>query len=336
MTVTIKDVAREAGVSVATVSRALNGKELVRDTTRRRVRDVAARLRYAPHGAAQSLITNRTHTVGVLLPELYGEFFSEVIRGIDQTSRCSGFHVLLSSSHSDRTEVEAAFRAMRGRVDGLVIMTPDIDAAALETNLPAGLPVVLLNNRVDGDGFASVEVDNHGGAYAMVRHLIGLGHRRIALIRGAARNRDASERQRGYRDAMRDLGGEWSPALELEGDFTEQSGHAAGVVLAGLSDRPTAVFAANDSMAIGALSALLASGLSVPGEIAVTGFDDIPIARYVSPPLTSVHVPISELGTRAMALLLSAVEEGVEGPRHETLATRLVVRASCGVRSEAS
>ena len=331
MSITIKEVARQAGVSVATVSRALNDKGPVREETRRRIREVAGRLRYVPHGAARSLITRRTSTVGVLLPDLYGEFFSEVIRGVDQTARRHGYHLLVSSSHNDREEVEAAFRAMRGRVDGLVVMTPELDAETLEGNLRSTLPVVLLNCRVDGRSYDSITIDNYGGAYAMVRHLIELGHRRIALITGGARNRDASERLRGYRDAMAALGGAWAPELELTGDFTEESGHEAVENLLALAARPTAVFAANDSMAIGALSALGDAGLRVPADIALAGFDDIPIARFMTPPLTSVHVPITELGARGMRCLLEALEvENQHVRRHETLPTRLVVRASCG------
>jgi LacI family transcriptional regulator len=331
MGVTIKEVAREAGVSVATVSRALNNKGPVRAETGRRIREVASRLRYTPHGAARSLITRRTSTVGVLLPDMYGEFFSEVIRGVDQTARRHGYHLLVSSSHNDREEVEAAFRAMRGRVDGLVVMTPDIDAATLEANLTTGLPVVLVNCRVDGENYDSITIDNYGGAYAMVRHLIGLGHRRIALIKGAERNQDASERLRGYRDAMAVLGGAWAPELEVAGDFTEESGSEAVEQVLALSPRPTAVFAANDSMAIGALSALGQAGLKVPADMAVAGFDDIPIARFMTPPLTSVHVPITDLGSRAMRCLAEALEaENRHVRRHETMQTRLVVRASCG------
>lgn len=333
MTVTIKEVARLAGVSVATVSRALNETGPVRDDTRERIREIAQRLRYVPHGAARSLITNRTSTVGVLLPDLYGEFFSEVIRGIDQTAKRSGYHLLVSSSHSDRAELEAAFRAMHGRVDGLVVMTPDIDAETLESNLPPTLPVVLLNCRVDGQAYDSITVDNYGGAYAVVRHLIELGHRRIALIGGEPRNQDASERLRGYREAMEILGGAWAPEIEFAGNFMERSGYAAAQRILALEPRPTAVFASNDSMAIGALSALGEAGVRVPADIAVVGFDDIPIARFITPALTSVHVPISELGARGTERLLDAFRAGdSRARRHETLPAHLIVRTSCGAR----
>jgi LacI family transcriptional regulator len=331
MSVTIKQVAREAGVSVATVSRVFNDKGPVRPETRQRIVEIAERLRYTPHGAARSLITKETHTVSVLLPDIYGEFFSEVIRGIDATAHRSGYHLLVASSHNDRAEIEAVLRAMRGRVDGLIVMSPDVDAQRLEANLPESLPILLLNCLVDGTAFDSINIDNHGGACAMVRHLAGLGHRRIALVKGAPNNYDARERLRGYRDAAAALGLDRSPELELDGDFSEEAGYRAALRLLALAERPTAVFATNDAMAIGCLYGLREAGVRVPEELALAGFDDIPIARYMTPPLTSVSVSIAHLGARAMERLLAAVKaRNAHQRRHETLPTTLVVRGSCG------
>lgn len=330
---TIKDVAREANVSVATVSRVFNSSGPVSEETRARIREVAARLRYSPHGAARSLITSKTSTVGVLLPDLYGEFFSEVIRGMDQTAQRSGYHLLVSSSHDAKEEIEAALRAMRGRVDGLIAMSPHLDAPSLVANVPATLPVVLLNCEVNGHGYDALTIENQSGAYQMVRHLVALGHRSIAMIRGAEGNYDAEERLRGYRAAMRDSGIEPRPSWEFPGDFTETSGFRATASLLTLPDRPTALFAANDAMAIGALSALRDAGVVVPDDIAVVGFDDIPLARYMNPPLSSVHVAIAELGTRAVETLLHAIERKNEHTRrHQRLETTLVIRRSCGTR----
>jgi LacI family transcriptional regulator len=333
LSASIKEVALKAGVSIATVSRVLNDKGPVAVETRQRILAAIEQLRYVPHGAARSLITNQTDTTGVLLPDLYGEFFSEVIRGIDLAARRSGFHVLISGFHSDRAEIEAVLRALRGRVDGLIVLSPDVDAQSLRRNLPETLPVVLLNTPVDGDGadFDAINLDNHGGAFAMVRHLAGLGHRRIAFLRGPEENADARERLRGYRDALLSLEIAGEGALELGGDFSEESGYRAGQRLLALQPRPTAVFAANDSMAIGCLFALREAGARVPGDIALAGFDDIPIARYITPSLSSVHVPIAELGTRAMERLLHAVDrKNGHERRQETVATTLVVRGSCG------
>jgi LacI family transcriptional regulator len=329
--VTIKDVAREARVSVATVSRVFNDSGPVSENARQRIREVAERLRYVPNSAARSLITSKTNTVGVLLPDLYGEFFSEVIRGMDQTAQKNGYHLLLSSSHDDKAEIEAVLRAMRGRIDGLIAMSPHLDAPALVTNLPPTLPVVLLNCALHGKAYDSLAIENFRGAHAMVRHLIALGHDRVAIIKGAAHNFDAAERLRGYRRALREAKITPRRAWEAAGDFTESAGHYAATALITLDPRPTAIFAANDSMAIGALSAVREAGLRVPEDVAVAGFDDIPLARFMSPPLSSVHVAIAELGARAVDTLVGAIRrKGEHVPRRQRLTTTLVIRDSCG------
>ncbi|HEU0013712.1 MAG TPA: LacI family DNA-binding transcriptional regulator [Longimicrobium sp.] len=328
---TIRDVARRAGVSVATVSRVLNHSGQVRDDTRARVESAAAELRYTPNSTARSLITRRTATFGVVLPDLFGEFFSEVIRGMDPLARSRGYHLLLSSSHDDHCEIEFALAAMRGRVDGLVVMSPHVGVRSLAACLPPELPVVLLNCDAAGADYPAIGIDNHAGALAMVRHLVSLGHTRIGMIRGGQDNFDARERRRGYHAALDEAGlpgadGRW----EAPGDFTEAGGWDAALRLARLPEPPTAVFCANDSMAVGAMSALRGQGLRVPEDVAVAGFDDIPMARYLSPPLTSVHVDVHRLGARAVEMLCDALADPRAPPRQELVPTRLVIRRSCG------
>lgn len=332
MAVTIKDVARLSGASVATVSRALNGNARVTPETRERVLKVAAELRFTPSSAARSLITRRTHAVGALLPDLHGEYFSELIRGIDLAARARGLHLLLSSSHGNASEAAAALRAMHGRVDGLLVMSPHADPGFLGGNLPADLPAVLMNSDPQDCAHACFGVDNRGGARAMVAHLVASGHRSIAFIAGPEHNYEAQQRLAGYREAL----AEWLPGAHervLQGDFTEASGWHAGNALAALRDRPSAVFAGNDMMALGCLASLQRAGLSVPADIALAGFDDIPIARYVTPALTTVKVPIVELGALALEELASSIEmPGHPGARQHTLRAELVVRQSCRLR----
>ena len=330
MATTIKDVARVAGVSVATVSRALNGHANVTAPTRAHVMGVVARLRFVPSSAARSMITRRTHTIGALLPDLHGEYFSELIRGIDLAARARGLHLLVSSSHGDAAEAGAALRAMNGRVDGLLVMSPHVSADFLWGNVADDLPVVLMNTRVDGGNHASFEVDNHGGAYAMLRHLVERGHRDVAFIAGPENNFEAQQRLRGYRAAIADL----LPGRDeqvLQGDFTQDSGFRAGSRIAASVQRPSAVFASNDMMAIGCLSAFNEAGLRVPADIALAGFDDIPLSRCVNPPLTTVRARITELGGLALERLASEIEAS-ERPvaLHQTLHADLVVRQSTG------
>ena len=326
---TIKDVARAAGVSVATVSRALNGAENVLPHTRQRIVDVARELRYSPSGAARSLITRRTDTIGALLPDLHGEFFSELIRGIDQAARARGLHLLLSSSHDDADEAAAALRAMNGRVDGLVVMSPHADDDFLSQNLPPALPAVLLNSGVRQPTQRVFAVDNYGGAREMTKLLVRTGRRRIAYLGGPASNFEARERERGYRAGLPTGVEPWL----LEGDFFEAGGERVGAQLLRLpaAQRPDAVFAANDIMAIGLLGALQAGGVRVPGDIALAGFDDIPVARYVSPALTTMHVPIAALGSEALDALADALDNPQSLSADSTvMPVQLVVRRSCG------
>jgi LacI family transcriptional regulator len=212
----------------------------------------------------------------------------------------------------------------------MIIMSPDVEARHTLHALQGSYPVVLLNGGVESTAFDTISIQNHEGALAMTRHLLARGHRRIAMIAGPSRNYDAAERLRGYRTALTESGIALDDSLVAQGDFSETSGHQVVRQLLALERRPTAIFAANDSMAIGALSALRENGLRVPDDIAVAGFDDIPLARYMNPPLSTVHVDISELGERAAALLLQSLQESNRPREQLQLSTTLVLRASCG------
>lgn len=331
--VTIKDVAKAAHVSVATVSRALNGHANVAEEARNRVLVAAKELRYTPHAAARSLSSRRTRTLGLVLPDLYGEFFSELVRGVDQAAREHGLHLLVSSYHGHPEEQGAALRAMRGRVDGLLVMSPYVASTAVIADDLTALPVVLINTQAVADGIAALSVDNYGGAVTMVEHLVAGGHRRIAFIAGPEDNFDAHERRRGYRDALArrlpDVD-EWI----LPGDFDEASGHRAGLALVAAPTRPDAVFAANDMMALGCLFALSQAGIHVPDDIALAGFDDIPLARYVYPSLTTMRVNIAEVGARAVRMLLAQLgKEPMQAMANVVMTADLIVRESCAART---
>lgn len=324
---TVTDVARAAQVSVASVSRVVNGHTNVTPETRARILEAVERLRYVPHTAARSLITRRTHVIGVLLPDLYGGFFSELIRGIDSAARELHLQLLLSCSHGNAEEMEGAIRAMRGRVEGLLVLAPQLDVGGLGELDPA-TPMVFMNSRVDGA--SSLAIDCYQGARDMVRHLVTCGHRSIAHIAGPQDNFDAHERERGYRDELAASLPSARPHV-IRGDFSESAGYAAGRAIGAERRRPAAVFAANDGMALGCLAALDELGLDVPGDIAVTGFDDIPLAAYVRPALTTMRVRIADLGRGAMNRLAEAIAHP-EAAHTATSLLRpdLVVRDSCG------
>jgi LacI family transcriptional regulator len=209
-------------------------------------------------------------------------------------------------------------------------MSPDLDAESL-SNVPSTIPVVLLCSVSRGNEIDSLTIHNCRGAREMVSDLVARGHVCIAIIKGSPRNYDAAERLRGYRMALREAGINPEASLEREGDFTEAGGYAAAQELLAMKERPTAIFAANDSMAIGAMSALRESGVGIPEEMAVAGFDDIPLARFMDPPLSSVHVPIRQLGARAVELLLHGITHKNDHPRRrERVSTTLVIRRSTG------
>lgn len=322
---TIRDVARRAEVSVASVSRALNGLDNVRRETRERVIAAANELGYVPHAGARSLSLARANAIGVVLPDLHGEFFSEILRGMDREATRLGYLLLLSNFHADTDKAATALRAMRGRVDGLLVMAPHVAPDALDQALPRGLPAFLINCPGDAIARPSLRIDNAAGAEAVVRHLVAQGHSRIVHIAGPEGNLDAEERRLGYLAAM----ARHAPGVEpwiLPGDFDEQAGAAAAAALLAASAPYDGVFAANDMMAIGCLQALKANGIAVPERIAVAGFDDVPLARFLG--LTTVSVRIAELGARAVEGLvdmLAGKEGGVSGALH---APELVARAS--------
>jgi LacI family transcriptional regulator len=323
--ITIRDVARAADVSVATVSRAMSGSTTVSARTRDHVLRVARDLDFVPHAAAQSLSLQRTDTIGVILPDLHGEYFSELIRGLDLGARSSRQNLLLSASHGDISEAIAALRTMRSRVDGLVVLSPFADGELIEDAVKGAVALVRLGHSKGGAPQAAFGIDNRGGAAAVARHLIDVGHKRIAFIGGPADNVEAQDRLRGFRDAHRVAGQEPGPVLR--GSFREDSGFAAALLLIkrGL---PDAIFAANDAMALGCLQALRNEGFRVPDDVALAGFDDIPIARLLDPPLTTAGVPIAELGREAIETCVKLVRGELAAPQRMLFTPTLVVRAS--------
>ena len=318
---TIRDVARRAQLSVATVSRALNGFENVSEQARERIAAAVSDLGYVPHAGARSLSLARNNAIGVVLPDLHGEFFSEIVRGMDREASRHGYLLLLSNLHSGSEQAANALRAMRGRVDGLIVMAPHLGTAELSEALPKGLPSILINTRDGPDHHPALHLDNAAGVRAVVDHLASIGRKRLIHIAGPAENIDAQERSQAFRDALaaHRLHGEI-----VEGNFEMESGEAAIQKLLARGAEFDAVFAANDNMAIGAIEALRRAGKDVPEDVAVVGFDDIPLARHLG--ISTVRVRIAELGERALARLLDGLKGNAGGD--ELHAPELVVRST--------
>lgn len=319
---TIRDVARRAEVSVATVSRALNGFDNVSDKTRERIADAVRDLGYVPHAGARSLSLAKTNAIGVVLPDLHGEFFSEIVRGMDREASRRGYLLLLSNLHASSDQAALALRAMHGRVDGMIVMAPHLQAEQLAASLPSALPTILINTREGSGTRAAIHLDNAAGVRAVVEHFVALGRRRLVHIAGPHGNIDADERAEAFRTACAEHGVQCEIAA---GDFGEKSGELAIAELLRRGRRFDAVFAGNDNMAIGALQALSSAGVRVPIEVAVAGFDDIPLARHLG--LTTVRVRIAELGERALTRLVASMGKS-DGGGEEMHAPELIVRAS--------
>ncbi|PHZ86517.1 LacI family DNA-binding transcriptional regulator [Paremcibacter congregatus] len=326
---TVYDVANAAKVSIATVSRVFNNRSNVSEATRLRVRQAAEDLNYSPHMGARSLMNKRTDTIGIVLPDMHGEFFSELMRGADMAARKLGQHLLISCSHDNSEEMAVALSAMRGKVDGIVVMSPLLKVDTFRKYLPNDLPIVIMNGNREITEYPTVTIDNYDGAIRMTRHLLEEGHKKITLISGPSHNLDAEQRRLGYCEAITISGLEGQPDI-IEGDFSEESGYQAGMEILSRKKKPDAVFASNDAMAIGCLCAFQEHGILIPNDIALAGFDDIPLARYMKPSLTTVKVPIAELGSKSIEMLLEKLhqKQGGDHGREFVFLSSLIIRDS--------
>lgn len=323
--VTVYDVAEAVGLSIASVSRALNGQPGVSKATAERIREIADGLGYQPNEVARSLVAKSTQTIALLLPDITNPFFPELVAGVQEVVDREG-HVLLLSNCSDSPDRIRHNMAVlrRKQVDGVIVVAGTL-GNEIGDSVFGGVPTVFLDRQVAAEGTMTIGVDHETAAYDAVSHLIELGHTRIAHIAGPAGLAVADQRRQGWQRACEDSGLVADPALLVQGDFLEDGGHAAGSVLFGGDLAVTAVFAANDLTAIGLLAYAGQHGIDVPGDVSLIGMDGIQISRYTSPPLTTVAQPILELGRRAGELLLDAVRSGVPHEQHEQLPTRLVL-----------
>lgn len=329
---TIYDVAKESGVSYSTVSRVLNGFEFVKEETRSKVLATAEKLGYVANMQARSLAGGRTRIIGLLVPGLDNGYIGEIVRGVDDEIAKFKYDLMLyTTRRRTGSEAQYAKAISNGLTDGLILIVPLLDREYLETLREHKFPYVLVDQIDPKFHSAVVDSTNWQGAYDATQHLIELGHRRIAFIKGLPALQSAAERWQGYRAALSDHQIPYDETLVLEGDFFTPSGYAAGQHLISMSPRPTAVFASNDLMALGVMQAFYEGGLRVPHDISLVGFDDIPQVSLVYPQLTTVRQPLEQMGRIAVNLLI----EQIENPgnldraiRRVTLATRLIERES--------
>jgi LacI family repressor for deo operon, udp, cdd, tsx, nupC, and nupG len=332
--VSIKDIARAADVSHSTVSRALSDSSLVSTETKARVQRLAREMGYSPDAQARSLVMGRTQTVGLVVTTITDPFIAEIVQAVENTALAHGYTVILASSQTEPDREIAAVEMLRSkRVDGVIVTSSRVGALYQDHLDRLGVPVVLLNshNMQSGPYTFSITVNNRHGACLATQHLIQLGHRRIAYITGLADHSDDAERLAGYRQALAEASIAFDPLLVVPGSGRADGGGRALPKLMALDMSPSAVFCYNDMTAIGLLRAAREAGLSIPGDLAIVGFDDIPFASYVHPSLTTVAQPKPEMGRQAMAMVLSLLE-GNESAKvsNVVVAGQLIVRESSG------
>ena len=338
----LREIARRAGVSVATVSRVINDvdRQKVGEETRARILDIARTMRYRPNPQAVSLVTRRPpNTLGLFIPynsHVFESFyFTETIRGAVDAASGHGMNIsLFVPSRDAPSDVYHEMLTDNRSVAGMLLIGTRVDDPAIAECRAAGAPFVVINNSVADPDVSYVDCDNVSGAADATRHLIRLGHTRIAFITGPPVSSNAKDRRTGYERALAGAGLALDESLVADGRVEEQGGREAMRALLAQGPRPTAVFAANDMMALGAMKTIRREGFRVPEDIAVIGFDDIPISQYIEPSLTTVHQPMYQIGRRAAETLAAQVLNGRDetaATRH-ILRTRLVIRESCGAR----
>ncbi|MDX2076805.1 MAG: LacI family DNA-binding transcriptional regulator [bacterium] len=328
--VTIYDVAKEAGVSDATVSRVFNNKAGVKEATRTRVLNAAQKLGYVVNLQARSLAGGKLNVMGVLIPGLGNGYIVEIIRGIDQELARVDYELMIYTTHrKGNNEASYLQYVANGLTEGILLVVPLLSSEFLRALENINYPYTLID-AVDTSGRSfSVSATNWDGAYKATEYLIKLGHRRIGFITGIMELSSAKDRYDGYITALKDYHIPIDLSLIVKGDFQQDSGYMAGQKLLALPYPPTAIFASNDVMALGAMDAIRAANLRIPQDISVVGFDDIPQAVTTYPKLTTIHQPLEEMGRIGVKLLLEQIEHPENAPKNITLATHLVIRDSC-------
>ena len=332
--VTVHDVARHAGVSIATVSRALNDRSRVSVGTRERVLEIARQIGYQPNDLARSLAGMATQTIALLLPDITNPFFPELVKGVQTLADERGHLLLLCHNADDAAKARSDIAMLRRKkVDGILLVAGTLKGRGI-ADATRDIPTVVLDRRVPGLRSDLVTVDHRRGARQAVEHLLELGHTRIAHVTGPPGISSSKERQAGWQEALRAAGIEPEPGLVVPGTFLKEGGYAAGRALVERGVDFTAAFAANDMSAVGLLKSLKEAGRRVPDDVSVVGFDGIHLAEYTAPALTTVAQPIFDLGWRAAELLLDRLETGgSEQPKTVVLETSLIVRGSTRQRS---
>lgn len=326
---TIREVAESAGVSYATVSHVINNTRLVTKETRERVLAAMNALNYRPNALARSLRQGKTHTLGLVLPDSANPFFAEISRSIEDEAFKKGYSVFLCNTELD-TERELFYVDVlsKKQVDGIIFVAAGDQADSLDFLVGQSMPVVMVDRIVPNVEVDAVLTDNKLGGYLATRHLLELGHTHIACIAGPSSITPSAERIIGYRKALEESGIAYDENLVIRGDYHARSGMEITHTILQMNPRPTAIFALNDLMALGALRAAAEAGCSVPKDLAIVGYDDLELAQFTNPPLTTIAQPKKQIGTQAVHLLVDRMSQKSRSPSRLVLPPELIVRRS--------
>jgi DNA-binding LacI/PurR family transcriptional regulator len=337
--VTLKQIADELGVSAMTVSRAVNHPDKVDSKTLKRVLETAHRLGYTPNHVAKSLVSSRTYTIGVVIPEISHSFFPEVVRGIEEIAYNTNYQLFLTNSAESSEREQKAVDALRSkRVDGILISCAQTTTADTYYRqlVKTGWPLVFFDRCAENIGASCVSVNDKASSRRITQHLINLGYTRIAHLSGSQKLSIGKKRLEGFIEALQDADLAIRPDWQVESGFQEKGGYEAMKKLLNLplKDRPRAVVAVNDPAAFGAIDAIRDHGLSIPGDIAIVGFSDDIRAKLIPCPLTTVRQPAYQVGTVAADKLIRTIENSDEQVEYIEVGTEIIIRASCGSTSE--
>lgn len=333
---TVRDVAQRAGVAPSTVSRYLNGQLRLTPLIAERIGEAIATLQYVPHAVARNLATGESRTIGLIVPGVTNPFFAFVAEEVEALASAHGYSLLLCNTKglAEREGAYVDLLSRGGIADGFIYVGMHPRNARLGAAIQRGCPIIVVDERIDGvPPVSTVFVDNYGGAFAATQHLLELGHRRIALSGGREDLMTTRERHAGYRAALEVAGLDVDPALAIFASYSEEAGHDAFVRFRALPDPPTAIFATADAIALGLYAAAAEHGLRIPDDLSVVGFDDIPVAQRLGPPLTTVRQPLHLIGQAACDLLLRRLQERDDTPHYMVLPVDFIVRHSASAPS---
>lgn len=332
MAPTIKEIAERAQVSIATVSRVYSNDPKVAKKTRERILLIAEEMNYSPNILARNFARKQSNLIGLILPEISDEFFTEIIKGVDEVAYSKGYFTIVTSSHKYiALEDELLTFTQNGLLGGMILLLPDVQPRLRAILEKSRIPLVIINSGSRAKDFNVVAIDNYHGSFELTNHVLTKKKRKlVAYISGPEGNADSDLRKEGFLSSCNENGIAKNQRILISGDFTKAGGKSACKRLLSAKNTPDVIIAANDMMALGCYEHILDTGLRIPEDIAVVGFDDIYLAQYVQPPLTTVKIEINDVGRKAAEMLLHSIEnDGDFTLKRADIPTRLVIRSSC-------